>query len=83
MLLCCKPRARDCKVDSGAVVMSCRVPLIVHELLDVPTSNAAQQSAQQTHTMLLAAVPYVAGVATHVVNALHSHRVHERRWVVQ
>jgi hypothetical protein len=61
----------------------CRVPLIVHELLDVPTSNAAQASAQQTHTMLLAAVPYVAGVATHVVNALHSHRVHERRWVLQ
>jgi hypothetical protein len=65
---------------------ACRVPLIVHALLDVPASdNAAHtESAHMTNDtriLLLAAVPYVAGVATHVVNALHSHRVNERRWV--
>jgi hypothetical protein len=36
--------------------------------------------ANDTRILLLAAVPYVAGVATHVVNALHSHRVNERRY---
>lgn len=65
----------------------CRVPLIVHALLDVPASDKAAHTesahvSNDTRILLLAALPYVAGVAMHVVNALHSHRVNERRWAV-
>lgn len=31
-------------------------------------------------TMLLIAVPYIAGIATHIANGLHSRRSAERRW---
>jgi hypothetical protein len=61
------------------------VPLIVHSLLDAPAAERTAAHAESegvtsdTRILLLAAVPYVAGVATHVVNALHSHRVNERR----
>lgn len=67
-----------------SLFVACRVPLIVHSLLDVPAAETAaytesEHVASDTRILLLAAVPYVAGVATHVVNALHSHRVNERR----
>lgn len=63
---------------------ACRVPLIVHSLLDVPVAEREAHSETEhvtndTHILLLAAVPYVAGVAAHLVNAVHSHRVNERR----
>lgn len=57
----------------------------MHSLLDVqPASDHAPHHESEsvpndTRIMLLAAVPYVAGVGTHLVNAMHSHRVHERR----
>lgn len=74
-----------CTPHSNLHLLACRVPLIVHSLMDVPASDKtthteAAHVSNDTRILLLAAVPYVAGVATHVVNALHSHRVNERRW---
>lgn len=63
---------------------ACRVPLIVHSLLDVPAGERSAEVESEhvtndTRILLLAAVPYVGGVAAHIVNALHSHKVNERR----
>lgn len=63
----------------------------MQSLLDVPAVGtttihgegaSGEEPPSDTRILLLAAVPYIAGVATHVVNGMHSHRVHERRWVL-
>lgn len=71
------------RVQCCCVSASCRVPLIVHALLDAPAAASShpdgEYASNDTRILLLAAVPYLAGVATHIVNALHSHKLNERR----
>lgn len=50
---------------------------------DLPHSSSSHSSHIESRVMLLAAVPYIAGVSTHVLNALHSNHAHERRYVRQ